>query len=102
MLSNKLMETSINYSKGRKLINSNNFITRHEKEVRHLLKIEIENCYQKGNLPKLQYLYYECFGKEIDDINLMYQKLLESISNKINNNHNKLYEVLKLSYQNKN
>ena len=31
-----------------------------------------------------------------------YQKLLESISNKINNNHNKLYEVLKLSYQNKN
>ena len=76
-------------------------MTRYEKEVSHLLKIEIQDCYNKGNIDKLKYLYYECFGKNQEDIKTIYQQLLESIDNRLSNKNNKLYEVIKLSYQNK-
>ena len=101
MLSNKMMESKIDIGKLKK-VDKDPFITRFEKDMRHLLKTEICDCNKKGNFDKLKYLYYECFGKDLDNIDLMYHKLLDSIDREMNNNHNKLYEVIKLSYQNKN
>lgn len=100
MLSNKLLDYKLNIIKGRKR-NWNNFTTRLESEIRKILTIEINDSYKKGNFDKLKYLYFECFGREQGDIDIAYKKLLESINKEINGNHNKLYEVIKLSYQNK-
>jgi len=100
ILSNKLFEYDLNIIKGEKRI-CDLFSTRLENEIKKILTIEIKESYKKGNVDKLKYLYYECFGKEQEDIDVVYKKLLESIDKEINYNHNKLYEVVKLSYQNK-
>ncbi len=100
MLSTKMTETKIAIEKLNKW-QLDPFTTRYEKEIRRLLKVEIEDCYKKGNFDKLRYLYYECFGKNQDDVDLIYNKLLESINSELDNKHSKLYEVVKLSYQNK-
>ena len=77
------------------------FSTRLENEIKKILTIEIKDSYKKGNFDKLKYLYYECFGREQENIDMAYKKLLDSIDKEINYKHNKLYEVIKLSYQNK-
>lgn len=100
ILSNKLLEYKLNIVKGTKRF-SQNFTTRLEHDIKRLLTIEIKNSYKNGNFDKLKYLYFEFFGKEQEDIDIAYKKLLESIDKEINYNHNKLYEVIKLSYQNK-
>ena len=101
MLSNKLVEYKLNIIKGKRK-NMEMFITRLEHDIKRLLTIEIQDSYKKGNFDKLKYLYFEFFGREQEDIDIAYKKLLESIDKEINYNHNKLYEVIKLSYQNKN
>lgn len=100
ILSNKLFEFDINYKKG-KLHNKIKYTTRLEEDIRRIITIEIKDSYKKGNFDKLKYLYFELFDKEQDDVDLVYNKLLSSINEEINYNHNKLYEVIKLSYQNK-
>lgn len=100
ILSSKLLEYKLNTIKGRKKV-YNLFNTRLENDIKKILTIEINNSYKKGNFDKLKYLYFECFGKEQVDIDIAYKKLLESIDKEINYNHSKLYEVIKLSYQNK-
>lgn len=100
ILSNKLFNYDLEFTKGRKR-EYDHFFTRLESDIKKILMIEIKDCYNKGNFDKLKYLYFECFGKEQDDINRVYKKLLDSIDKGINYNHSKLYEVIKLSYQNK-
>lgn len=100
ILSNKLFEFDINYTKGN-LKNKSKYTTRLEEDMRRIITIEINDSYKNGNFDKLKYLYFELFDKEQDDVDLIYNKLLSSINEEINYNHNKLYEVIKLSYQNK-
>ena len=100
ILSNKLLEYEINIQKINKR-NYNIFTTRFEEDVKKLIMAEVNDSYKKGNFDKLKYLYFEFFGKEQDDVDLIYNSLLTSIDKEINYNHNKLYEVIKLSYQNK-
>ena len=73
-----------------------------QEDIKKIITIEIKDSYKNGNFDKLKYLYFELFDKEQDDVDLVYNKLLSSINEEINYNHNKLYEVIKLSYQNKN
>ena len=101
ILSNKLLEFDINYKKG-KPQNKRKYTTRLEEDIKKIITIEIKDSYKNGNFDKLKYLYFELFDKEQDDVDLVYNKLLSSINEEINYNHNKLYEVIKLSYQNKN
>lgn len=100
ILSSKLLEYKLNIIKGRKR-SWNCFSTRMESEIKRILTVEINDSYKNGNFDKLKYLYFECFGKEQEDIDMAYKKLLDSINKEINYNHSKLYEVIKLSYQNK-
>lgn len=99
-LSNKLLEYELDFNKLKKR-NCDNFTTRMEQDIKKLLTIEIKDSYKMGNFDKLKYLYYELFEKEQDDIDSIYKKLLDSLDKEINYNHNKLYEVIKLSYQGK-
>ena len=101
ILSNKLVEFDIKIKTYDKIEN-NLFTTRLESEIKKILTIEINDSYNKGNFDKLKYLYFEYFGREQDDIEMIYKKLLSSIDKEINYSHNKIYEVVKLSYLNKN
>jgi len=100
ILSSKLFNHDIQIQKSKKR-NLDYSTTRLENEIRKILTIEIKDSYKKGNFDKLKYLYFECFGKEQNDTEVAYKKLLDSIDKEINYNHNKLYDVVKLSYQKK-
>lgn len=100
ILSNKLFEFDINYKKGN-FKNKKGYTTRLEEDIKRIITVEINDSYKKRNFDKLKYLYFELFDKEQDDVDLIYNKLLSSIDQEINCKHNKLYEVIKLSYQNK-
>ncbi len=101
ILSNKLLEYNLFLEKIKQR-NWNPFITRLDEEIKKVLTKEITNSYKKGCFDKIKYLYFECFDKEQDDVDIAYQKLLASLEKEVNYHHNKLYEVVKLSYQNKN
>lgn len=100
MLSNKLNCCQVDIERLRKR-EFDEFLTRQEVIMKKILEKEINNSYEKKNFDKLKYLYLECFEKESDDIDEIYNKLLKSIEKDEHYNHNKLYEVVKLSYQNK-
>lgn len=100
ILSNKLNYYELNIEKLRKR-DFYEFSTRQEIKIKKVLEKEITDSYEKKNLEKLKYLYLECFDVESEDIDEIYNKLLTSIKKEENYTHNKLYEVVKLSYHNK-
>lgn len=100
ILSNKLNYYELNIEKLRKR-DFDEFSTRQEIKIKKVLEKEITDSYEKKNLEKLKYLYLECFDVESEDIDEIYNKLLTSIKKEENYTHNKLYEVVKLSYHNK-
>lgn len=100
ILSNKLLEYNLILEKIKKR-NWNPFITRLDEEIKKVLTKEITSSYKKGCFDKIKYLYFECFNKEQDNVDIAYQQLLTSLESEISYRHNKLYEVVKLSYQNK-
>lgn len=100
ILSNKLNYYELDIEKLRKR-DFDEFSTRQEIKIKKVLEKEITDSYEKKNLEKLKYLYLECFDVESEDIDEIYNKLLTSIKKEENYTHNKLYEVVKLSYQNK-
>ena len=59
----------------------------------------LAKCYYKNLLDKKdRYVekYYEIFGKEIDDINVIYNNLINSLNNEFNYKHNVIYEVVNI------
>ena len=75
--------------------NINYFDTRREIKIKNNLISEINSIYKDKKYDKLKYLYFEYFNKNIDDIDTIYNDLINSMD-KINNKHYKLYELLKL------
>lgn len=100
ILSNKLLEYDIDITCDRKR-NRTNFKTRLENEMQKVLTVEIKDSYTKKRFDKLKYLYYECFGREEDNIEVVYNNLLEGIKDEKISNCSKMYDVVKLSYQSK-
>ena len=80
----------------------NEFQTREEKNIIKYIKRELEKDYEKKNINKLKYLYYEYFNKQNDNIDLIYQELLAELSKDINIRHYNLCNLIKLSYSGKN
>lgn len=80
----------------------NDFITRNEKNIVKFIKKDLLNDYNKKNINKLKYLYYEYFNKQSDDINEIYEELSRELDKTINNKHYELYNLIKLSYSRKN
>lgn len=71
------------------------FETRNELKIKNSLLIEFNNIYKNKDDNKLKYLYFEYFNKSIDDIDLIYIDLINSLQ-EINSRHLKLFELLKL------
>lgn len=73
------------------------FLTRKEINLKKVISREITNLYKNNDLSKLAYFYYEYFNIESDDIKLIYNNLISSLENAIDEKHFKIYEILKLS-----
>lgn len=100
-LCNKIGVIKLDYSIIKKKI-KNEFLTREEKNIIRFIKKDINDVYMKKNLSKLKYLYYEYFNKQCDDIDLIYQELLNELTKSINEKHYLLCDLIKLSYSGKN
>lgn len=97
----KLGEIKINYHILKKK-NKSEFKTREEKNILNFIKDDLEKSYLNKNYIKLKYLYYEYFNKQSDNVNLIYHELLEEMNKDINKKHYDLYNLIKLSYTEKN
>ncbi|MEG2283372.1 MAG: DUF3603 family protein [Bacilli bacterium] len=86
----------INYKIKSPITNINNGLTRLEVDKKQFLIKELEQAHKTQNGTKLSYLYQEYFAASSDDSNYMYNKLIESFT-PFSNNHEKLYQLLKLS-----
>ena len=84
----------INYIK--KKTNNNFFISRDEYLKKKYLKKEIKKIYYDCNYNKLKYLYYEFYNEIIDDNDIMYKSLIDSL-NDYSDKHNILYDLLVLN-----
>lgn len=80
---------------------TNNSLTRKEQEIREKLEEEIDSLYKNNKIDKLNYYYYEYYGKVLNNKDDVYKKLINSIKNDFNDKHIELYEIIKLSYQNR-
>ena len=95
-VSSKLKETKLNYKIIKKR-NRNDFNTRQEINIVNFIKKDLDNNYKKNNLNKLKYLYYEYFNKQSDNIDLIYQELVNELDKDITEKHYNLYNLIKLS-----
>lgn len=75
-------------------------ILRQESEAKKLITYEVKELYEKKDLAKLKYLYYEYKKETSDDLNLIYNDILNDIQKNFNNDILKLYYIIKLSYHN--
>lgn len=74
------------------------YLTRQEvKKKRYLLK-EMDNLYEENNIEKLTFLYEELFKK--DDLSFYdkYLKIKNDIAENFSKRHNKLYDIVRLTY----
>jgi len=94
----KLDVEEINYKKLEKE-NRELFITRKEEEEKEFLIKEINNLYKNNNIEKLKYLYIEFFNKKEDNIDSVYKALLSSLKD-MDDRHEKLYNLLKMTCKN--
>lgn len=97
----KLGDVNINYQIiNKKVINE--FNTRLEKNIIKYIKKDLRLDYEKKDLSKLKYLYYEYFNKQSENIDLIYDELVQELENNFNKRHLELYNLIKLSYSGKN
>ena len=77
---------------------NNNFKTRFEIENENFIYNELDKVYEQKNIQKLNYIYLECFNKQVPNIDLAYKKLKSEIS-KTNENFKKIYNIFKMTKQ---
>ncbi|MCI8671003.1 MAG: DUF3603 family protein [Bacilli bacterium] len=93
-----LKEYNLEYEILNKLpLNSN---IRQENEAKKVISLEINNLYQKKDLSKLKYLYYEFKKEKSDDASYIYETLNQELNNNFSEDILKLYYIIKLSYHN--
>ena len=73
------------------------FLTRAEIKIKKTLIQEIRNAYKEKDLLKLEYLYFEYFNENCNDIDEICEKLINSFQKEINEKHKKLYDLIKLA-----
>lgn len=77
------------------------FLTRQEiKKKRYLIK-EMDNLYKENNIDKLTFLYEEIFKK--DDLSFYdkYIRIKTELEDNYSSKHNKLYDIVRLTYTKK-
>lgn len=77
-----------------------NKVLRQEEEATRIIFLEINNLYKSKKIAKLRYLYYEYKKEKLEDIEIIYQNIIDDLKNGINQDILKLYYIIKLSYHN--
>lgn len=77
-----------------------NYNLRQVNDAKKLINLEINSLYEKKDLSKLKYLYYEYKQEQEEDIEVIYHDLLKDVETNFNQNILKLYYIIKLSYHN--
>lgn len=95
VLANNLEISLLKYKVNKKVL-KRRFFTRNEIVMRNYLIKEIEECYKKKNYQKLHYLYIEYYEKESSSYLKMYNDLLNSMNDSLNEKHYNIYKLLRL------
>ncbi|NLA33309.1 MAG: DUF3603 family protein [Tenericutes bacterium] len=99
-ISCRINEIKIDY-KIMKKISKEDFLTRLELKIKNCLIKEFKDIYTKKNYQKLKYFYHEYSNDNFEeDINIIYKKLINSLD-KLNNNHYKIYNIIRMLYTKK-
>ena len=94
-ISNRLATVKIDYKIIKKKINNN--LTRNEKNILQYIRKDLNDTYKEKNINKLKFLYYEIFNKQSNDIDEIYDSLIEILNKKIDERHYNLYDLIRLS-----
>lgn len=95
-VSYSLKEEEIEYEITNKIEQRANL--RQVEEAKKLITLEINNLYQKKEISKLKYLFYEYKGEKKEDIKSIYEDLINELETNFNEKFFKLYDIIKLSY----
>lgn len=74
--------------------------TRQELKIKRLLKLEVQSMYEKKEYSKLKYIYLEWFNELKENVDSMYELMLNKINSTLTNKEYEIYELIKLSYNN--
>ena len=72
---------------------------RQETEIKKVLNLEIDTFYEKKDVLKLKYLYYEWLNEKNNDIDKIYKILKEKLKEDLTKRTFEIYEIIKLSYK---
>lgn len=84
----------VDYKVKNKVKVKNRFITRNEIEMKDYLLKKLENMVNNDENSKLKYIFYELYNEKLDDIDKIYNKLL----NVIKNSDNKFYKLQEIFF----
>ena len=71
---------------------------RQEIKIKNIINKEIIELYNNKNYKKLEYLYYEWFGKLENNIETMVKNMYEDLKGNLKEIHYEIYKIIKLSY----
>ena len=71
---------------------------RQENKIKNIINKEIIELYNNKNIKKIEYLYYEWFGKIEDNIELMVKNMYDDLKENLKEIHYEIYKIIKLSY----
>lgn len=99
-LSNEIKIRSLKYQI-KESQNEDIYLTRNEMIRKKYLLTELKKCFTNKNYEKLNYLYEELYNEDDKLIEEKYNKLIYEINNNYSSNHNKIYNILRLSNKKK-
>ena len=91
-----MKETKINYEWIKKYSKKGEL--RQIEKIKKLIKCEIRTLYKSKNTSKLKYLYYEWFNKMEKNIEKIKQEMEKCLASAYDKNLEKIYNVIKISY----
>ena len=88
---------NIDYKKLKKVDKPIN--SRYEEKIKKVLNLEINKLYENNNVDKINYLYYEWFKREEDDIKKIINKMQKKLLLTITNDEKKIYNLIIKTYK---
>ena len=92
---NNIKYTIVDYKIKKKLKKINKKLTRMEEEIQKEIILKLDNIYRNNEISKLKYIYFEIYDEKIEDINKIYDKLVNIVIND-NDKLKKLNNILGL------
>ena len=93
-----MKESTLHYEKLEKYQNSKTL--RKIREIKKLIQHEIDTLYEEKNESKLKYLYYEWMNRNDNNIDTIYKEMTSSLQKGYDENLKRVYDFIKLSYNN--